>query len=765
MKDLELRDIIAAAQTYNCECLDCGHILKTSEHCNEVSCPECGGQMRRAERPGPGQRAAASSADRPLRFRGGAGSVELLQAVEPEGDGDARLPRFKMVAYNGRQMNLGYYGSVIVDLDGVTFANPIRAFKDHDPGQIVGHGDGRRQGQRIIAEGVISGTGPAAQEVVSTAKNGFPWQTSIGAPAESLVLEEVQAGASVKVNGRNVSGPIIVVRKSEIREISFVPLGADKTTSGTIAATFSGGKQMKFEQWLRAHGYNPEELSDEEKALLAKAFDSDAAKPPAPVAQPVGEPKPAPATGTPAAPVQGQPADEPVDPKAIAEDAIKADRARVGAIEAACTSALAAGWCKGEVMVKKVESLRSKAIQDGLSVEAVNSELLKASYDAMPATGPAILVPDGGTGRGSLSAAACMQAGVPLKELEAGFSEQDLDAAHKLRGITLRGLMAEAAALDGVILPRHSQKSNEWIRAAATSVSLPNILGDASHKVMLSAFQRRESVIVKIFKRGTVSDFKAHNRFRLNGDMVLQSLGAGGELKTGVLDEQAFSVQADTEGVIFYLTRKMIVNDDLGAFLQLPELLGLGAFLARERAGFTLILDNTSSFFVSGNNNYISGSTTTLTTTGLGLAEAALEDQTDPEGHPIMVEGMYLLVPTALRVAAERLYTSEKLILTGTTDAEALDNNIHRSKYQPLSSPYLGNTSFHASASSLAWYLFADPALLAAFEVAYLNGADAPTIEQVAPPPDQLGLGMRCYWDFGVAQQDPRGAVMSKGAA
>ncbi len=40
---------------YNCECIECGHKLKTDEHCANIKCPKCGGQMRRAERPGPGQ--------------------------------------------------------------------------------------------------------------------------------------------------------------------------------------------------------------------------------------------------------------------------------------------------------------------------------------------------------------------------------------------------------------------------------------------------------------------------------------------------------------------------------------------------------------------------------------------------------------------------------------------------------------------------------------------------------------------------------------
>lgn len=42
-------------QKYTCECLECGHVLVTEEHCADIKCPECGGEMRRQERPGAGK--------------------------------------------------------------------------------------------------------------------------------------------------------------------------------------------------------------------------------------------------------------------------------------------------------------------------------------------------------------------------------------------------------------------------------------------------------------------------------------------------------------------------------------------------------------------------------------------------------------------------------------------------------------------------------------------------------------------------------------
>lgn len=36
---------------YNCECTKCGEIISSDQHCKDIKCPECGGEMRRQERP------------------------------------------------------------------------------------------------------------------------------------------------------------------------------------------------------------------------------------------------------------------------------------------------------------------------------------------------------------------------------------------------------------------------------------------------------------------------------------------------------------------------------------------------------------------------------------------------------------------------------------------------------------------------------------------------------------------------------------------
>jgi predicted RNA-binding Zn-ribbon protein involved in translation (DUF1610 family) len=49
------RQPIAQQVYYDCQCISCGYKMQSEQHCSSLRCPECGGQMRRVERPGPGR--------------------------------------------------------------------------------------------------------------------------------------------------------------------------------------------------------------------------------------------------------------------------------------------------------------------------------------------------------------------------------------------------------------------------------------------------------------------------------------------------------------------------------------------------------------------------------------------------------------------------------------------------------------------------------------------------------------------------------------
>jgi len=246
-------------------------------------------------------------------------------------------------------------------------------------------------------------------------------------------------------------------------------------------------------------------------------------------------------------------------------------------------------------------------------------------------------------------------------------------------------------------------------------------------------------------------------------------VGPDGELKHGKLDEQTFGQKADTHGIMFALTRQMIINDDMGAFTDIPRQIGMGAAEAIADATWGLWLRNPvqsdgKTFFHADHGNYVEGADSALSIDGLTDAEVTFGKQTKPNGKPLGMPARILLVPTALKVPAEMLMKSVQLNETTTANKDKPSTNPHVGKFEVVSSVYLSNASF-TGASSKAWYLLADPNRLPAIEVAFLNGVDRPTVEKTDADFNTLGIQFRGYIDFGVREQDYRGALRMKGEA
>ena len=107
--------------------------------------------------------------------------------------------------------------------------------------------------------------------------------------------------------------------------------------------------------------------------------------------------------------------------------------------------------------------------------------------------------------------------------------------------------------------------------------------------------------------------------------------------------------------------------------------------------------------------------------------------------------------------------TSTHVNEAATAGSPAPDLNPHAGKYEVVMSQFLQNANI-TGYSTTAWYLFADPGLLPAFCITYLNGQQSPQIESAEVDFNKLGMSWRCVYDFGIDQVDYRGAVMSDGA-
>lgn len=629
-------------------------------------------------------------------------------------DGDAKkLPTFKIVAYDGKPMRVGMWSyPVVIDYDGLQFAQQTPARRDHDCAQLVGHTETVEvKSNKLVCAGVISFENEHASEIVSAAKNGFPWQASV--QVEPLEIEWIPEGTSTTVNGIKVSGPIDVVRKGRLKEISFVDLGASGGTKVSVAASARGDSNMKPENG------NPTETQPITAAAPATA--------PAPSAAPI------------------------VATLSAADQAVNEMRTRSSAeLQRIADVTAAAGGN---------QVLAAQAVRDGWTKDKTELEAIRAARPAAPAViagGPAEFDAT------VLEAAICASARLP--GLEKRFAVQTLEAADKrYRGrVSLQEVLIEAARAAGWQGRSLKGDLRGGLQAAFSTLTLPGILSNSANKFLLAGFMAVERTWREIAAVRPVSDFKTVTSYRLNGGFEYVEVGPSGELEHATTGESSYTNQAKTYGRMYAITRTDIINDDLGALTALPQRIGRGAALKLNKVFWTSFLDN-AAFFTSGNANYFEGAATNLQISSLTTALQKFRDQTDPDGSPLAIAPAILLVPTALEVAAASLMNSTEVRDTTATTKYGTVNPF-AGMFKAHVSAYLSNAALSGS-SSTAWYLLANPADLAVIEVAFLNGVEEPTVETAEADFNTLGIQMRGFHDFGVAKQEYRGGVKSKGAA
>ena len=652
----------------------------------------------------------------------GQNPVEIRAAAEGDGaDVEKGLPKFSMQLYSGGTFRQWWSSRpLVLDLAGMELPTaPIPATGDHNywAESTVGHIDRAVvERNRLVASGVFSGVSELRDAIVQAGRNGFPWQASMGADVRSV--EEVGEGVKVTVNGQSFTGPIYVIRQSRLREGAFTQLGADSNTSATIAAI--------------AASHSEEELMDPV---------SDTGTAPGTVAASNAAPAPAPqpevkANGTP-------------DPTMVLAN----ERKRVADIMAAAAD---------------YPEISAKAVAEGWDINQTNTAIVAAVRAGREKVAPFAI----NQGRSSvrptvaaLASAVCLANGSPEQNVIRQFGQQAVEAADaNYRRIGLRELVRVCAQMDGIQLGSTFGDGTDFVRAAASSISLPNVLESAAKRTLLDFYRINEVVAMQLCAKRPVSDFKSVGRVQLLSNGKWEKVDKDGKLKHGRLGENSFSAQADTRGEIVTLTRQDIINDDLGAFLQLFQGMGMAAMHTIDSAFVELLLS--TSIIDAGNGNLISGGTTVFSLTSLAtLHEKFRKMKAGPggtkEATAVNVLPRKLLVPPELEIAAAQMLGSQMLI-TGANSTQGASNPF-AGRYSLHSHPLLSDSAV-SGYSTTAFFLFSDPAQVGAFELSLLNGIETPTLMRSPTPAGELGISFVGYMDFGVSAQDYRGVAKSAGA-
>lgn len=406
-----------------------------------------------------------------MQVEAAAGAAEGADAAAPEQAGGSKLKSFSMVAYTGGPMDVGFGGSVVVDLEGMKVTRKARPIlHQHDPSAVVGHTTAvdvvqAEDGAHLRVAGVISGAGQVAREIVEAAGNGFPWQASIGARVGKW--EFVKEGDTAQANGRVWDGPVYIARGSSLSEVSFVALGADDATSASIAASAA---------------------INQEEAIMPENTE----KPAAQVAA--------------------------ADVVAELRAAAAAESARIADIRKRCAG-------NGDI--------EAKAIAEGWDADRAELEVLRASRPVVGA--PAAHIKASDMNAEVLTAAICKTGKLSTVEREFDDRTLEAADRAFPRGIGLQEVLLEAAAMNGRSARSVKGDTRGVLEAAFSTVTLPGVLSNVANKYLHASYSAVEQAWRLIAFTRSVSDFKANPSYRLapnaafpevtNGILSMGSLG------------------------------------------------------------------------------------------------------------------------------------------------------------------------------------------------------------------------------------------------
>lgn len=683
-------------------------------------------------------------------------------------DGEDRLATVEIVAYSGGVMNVPGFGRVVVDLAGMELRDTVTLLGDHTNklDAIAGSGRPSIEGGQLQVSGTIARS-PVGEAIVALSRDGVKLEASIGA-VPLAEPRRIRQGQSVTANGRQLKGPFLFFAKSRLREVSFVPNGADADTSVAIAAS-EGVSDMdpQFVEWLQANGFeDPDSLPEQQVTVLQASWQAsqlppDGADPPTPSASDGDLPT----------------ADDVVaDIRATAA----AEQQRINAINQLFTE----NPHFAELMITangEDTPLQAHAIADNWTPDAVELYALRNSRPDVPNVHRGHdTAPNLQAMQGLMLLRAGLELDSPVWRTPAAFAaglpewtrrpinddarQQIMEASHRFADWPLFDICREAVQLDGGVV-RGSR--SEIIQAAFSGSSLTNIFTTSVNAALLTAYQQAGDTTQGWTSTVDVADFKTNERHRMVIGNDLNLLPRGKEAQHLERSDVKETYSIFRYAKQFVVDEQDIIDDRMNALSDTPRQMGAAAARLRPDLVYYIILANAAlnadsiALFHASHNNL-------ETTAALSAAtlKTAIKDIEVPQENSVNLNlrATHLIVPSELKHLAMQLVNSSTVMRVGDEEAEFGTENTLSSgeNITAVSDARLSNgvtdpiTGTTASGSGTTWYMASNMAHT--IEVAYRTGTGrAPVVRSFTLEGGKWGIGWDVNLDIGAKALDYRG--------
>lgn len=298
------------------------------------------------------------------------------------------------------------------------------------------------------------------------------------------------------------------------------------------------------------------------------------------------------------------------------------------------------------------------------------------------------------------------------------------EGSNPFRGYTLGEMARASLARAGV--KSEGMDKRTFIGAAFThgSSDFTALLANVANKALLTGYEEAEETFQIWTRSGTLPDFKVGSRVDLNMFPSLRKVAEGAEYKYATMGDRGATVVLATYGELFSITRQAIINDDLDAFTRVPRNMGRAAIRTIGDLVYAILTSNPNmqdgtSLFHANHGNLLTGAAITTASVDAMRVAMALQKQ----GQATLNMRMkHLIVPIALQGTANVVRESEYEV--GASAKNNTTPNSVRNTFEVVADARLD------AASSTAWYGAGDPKAHDTVEVNYLDGNQAPYLEQ-----------------------------------
>ncbi|WDQ98181.1 hypothetical protein PSC71_13180 [Devosia sp. J2-20] len=326
------------------------------------------------------------------------------------------------------------------------------------------------------------------------------------------------------------------------------------------------------------------------------------------------------------------------------------------------------------------------------------------------------------------------------------------EAARQFMGRGLIDLAAEVTDYRGGRILNARQVDEILTRASHSTSDFPVIFENALNRSLEGRYALAEPTFKQFARQRNFRDFRPHQTVRIGDFPMLQRIAETGEIKAGTFGEGKEETQAFSYARQIRISRKMLINDDLGAIADLLASYGATVALFEEATFYSLafnakLADGKSVFHADHGNLAAAG--TAIDVDNIGKGRATMGKQKSIDGNPLLSNK-----PRFLLTGPDKSTEAEKLLAT-ITPATAASVNPFSGKLVPIeTSQITGN----------AWHLIGDPSMGSNWRWGYLEGYEAPRVRMEEPFGVQ-GFAMSVEHDFGAGAIDSRFAYKNPGAA